>query len=216
MPLVSVIIPIYNTEDYLREALDSIINQTYKDMEIICINDGSKDNSLKIMEEYAQKANRIVIHTGLYLQRGLHLCGHATFTVRSYEDAQVVDTHRLHQVEFFTESLTVAALSFRTEDSTIPEVCSYIIIGFTILDEVSVTDGNEFRLGCQRKRYSCHHTCNNQFEFHCYRSVFSLLAAKLIRIKEKTKKNGLLFCSSNNKGASFPLEPPLLLYNIKT
>ena len=62
MPLVSVIIPIYNTEDYLREALDSVINQTYKDMEIICINDGSIDGSLKILEEYAQKDNRIVIH----------------------------------------------------------------------------------------------------------------------------------------------------------
>ena len=63
MPLVSVIIPIYNTEDYLREALDSVINQTYKDIEIICINDGSKDNSFKIMEEYAQKDNRIIIHS---------------------------------------------------------------------------------------------------------------------------------------------------------
>ena len=63
MPLVSVIMPIYNTEEYLKEALDSVINQTYKDLEIICINDGSKDNSFKIMEEYAQKDNRIIIHS---------------------------------------------------------------------------------------------------------------------------------------------------------
>lgn len=63
MPLVSVIMPIYNTEEYLAEALDSVINQTYQNIEIICINDGSTDTSLQILEEYAQKDNRIKIHS---------------------------------------------------------------------------------------------------------------------------------------------------------
>ena len=63
MPLVSIIMPIYNTEDYLAEALDSVIKQTYKNIEIICINDGSADNSLQILEEYAEKDNRIRIHS---------------------------------------------------------------------------------------------------------------------------------------------------------
>ena len=58
---ISVIIPIYNTEKYLKECLNSIINQTLKEIEIICINDGSTDNSLKILEEYAQKDKRITI-----------------------------------------------------------------------------------------------------------------------------------------------------------
>ena len=61
MPKVSVIIPVYKTEKYLRECLDSVINQTLRDMEIICVNDGSPDNSLQILEEYAQKDNRIKI-----------------------------------------------------------------------------------------------------------------------------------------------------------
>lgn len=61
MPKISVIIPVYNVEEYLRQALDSIINQTLKDIEIICINDGSKDNSLAILEEYASSDNRIKI-----------------------------------------------------------------------------------------------------------------------------------------------------------
>ena len=60
-PKVSVIIPVYNVEEYLRECLDSIINQTLKDLEIICINDGSTDNSLEILKEYASKDNRIKI-----------------------------------------------------------------------------------------------------------------------------------------------------------
>lgn len=58
-PKVSVIMPIYNTEVYLCEALDSICNQTLKELEIILINDGSTDNSQHIIEEYAQKDNRI-------------------------------------------------------------------------------------------------------------------------------------------------------------
>lgn len=57
----SVVIPIYNVEKYLRKCLDSIINQTLKDIEIICINDGSTDNSLSILTEYAQKDTRIKI-----------------------------------------------------------------------------------------------------------------------------------------------------------
>ena len=62
-PKISVIIPVYNTEEYLRECLNSVINQTLKEIEIILIDDGSTDNSGKICEEYASKDNRIkVIH----------------------------------------------------------------------------------------------------------------------------------------------------------
>ncbi len=60
-PKVSVIIPVYNMEKYLRQALDSVINQTLKDIEIICVDDCSTDNSLKILEEYASKDERFVI-----------------------------------------------------------------------------------------------------------------------------------------------------------
>lgn len=60
MKKVSVIVPIYGVERYLRECLDSIINQTLKDIEIILINDGSKDSCPQIIDEYAQKDNRII------------------------------------------------------------------------------------------------------------------------------------------------------------
>lgn len=58
---ISVIIPVYNVQDYLSECLDSIINQTLKDIEIICVNDGSTDSSLEILEKYAKKDSRITI-----------------------------------------------------------------------------------------------------------------------------------------------------------
>ena len=52
---VSVIIPVYNVEKYLCQCLDSVINQTIKDIEVICVNDGSTDNCPKILDEYAKK-----------------------------------------------------------------------------------------------------------------------------------------------------------------
>ncbi|WP_296893689.1 glycosyltransferase [uncultured Methanobrevibacter sp.] len=60
---ISVIIPVYNVENYLRECLDSITSQTVKDIEIICIDDGSTDNSPEILKEYQKKDSRIKIIT---------------------------------------------------------------------------------------------------------------------------------------------------------
>lgn len=60
-PLVSIIIPVYNTENYLKRCLDSLIYQTLENIEIICINDASKDNSLSILKEYAKKDNRVKV-----------------------------------------------------------------------------------------------------------------------------------------------------------
>jgi capsular polysaccharide biosynthesis protein cpsJ len=57
---ITVIVPVYNVEHYLDKCLDSLINQTYKNLEIIVINDGSTDNSGIICQEYAQKDNRII------------------------------------------------------------------------------------------------------------------------------------------------------------
>jgi glycosyltransferase involved in cell wall biosynthesis len=61
MPKVSVIIPVYNTAPYLRRCLDSVISQTLRDIEIICVNDGSTDESGEILREYAAIDNRIMI-----------------------------------------------------------------------------------------------------------------------------------------------------------
>lgn len=59
---VSVIIPVYNVENYLKECLDSVINQTLKEIEIICINDGSTDNSGEILQKYKKKDSRISVY----------------------------------------------------------------------------------------------------------------------------------------------------------
>ena len=61
MNLVSVIVPVYKVEPYLEKCLDSICSQSYKNLEIICVNDGSSDNSWQILQEYAAKDNRVIL-----------------------------------------------------------------------------------------------------------------------------------------------------------
>lgn len=74
LPVISVLIPVYNVESYLRQCLDSVVNQSLKNIEIICVNDGSTDGSGRILDEYASNDPRIkVIHKldneGLLLAR---------------------------------------------------------------------------------------------------------------------------------------------------
>lgn len=60
-PTISVIVPVYNVEKYLRKCLDSILNQTFSDIEVICVNDGTRDSSRKILVEYTKKDYRVKI-----------------------------------------------------------------------------------------------------------------------------------------------------------
>ena len=57
--MISVVIPIYNSQQYLKKCLDSVLNQSYRDLEVLCVDDGSTDYSLKIVEEYALKDKRV-------------------------------------------------------------------------------------------------------------------------------------------------------------
>lgn len=61
MPFFSIIVPVFNVEQYLKECLDSILNQSYKDFELILVNDGSMDKSLEICEKYAELDSRVIL-----------------------------------------------------------------------------------------------------------------------------------------------------------
>jgi glycosyltransferase involved in cell wall biosynthesis len=60
-PKVSIVMPVFNVANYLRAAIDSVLQQTLHDIEVICVNDGSTDNSLQILQSYAQKDKRVII-----------------------------------------------------------------------------------------------------------------------------------------------------------
>ena len=75
---VSVVIPVYNTEKYVREAVESIMNQTLRELEIIIINDGSTDNSLQVVEELAAADSRIQVYS--QSNQGLSMARNAGIT----------------------------------------------------------------------------------------------------------------------------------------
>lgn len=60
-PKVSIIVPVYNVAPYLRQCMDSLINQTYRNIEIICVNDGATDESGEILDEYVAKGSTIKV-----------------------------------------------------------------------------------------------------------------------------------------------------------
>lgn len=62
-PLITVAIAVYNTEKYLKDCMESVVNQTYRNLEIICVNDASTDSSLVMLESYASRDARIKIIT---------------------------------------------------------------------------------------------------------------------------------------------------------
>ncbi len=69
-PLISVIIPVYNKEKYLRSCLDSVLNSSFSALEVICVDDGSSDSSLQILQEYAENDPRIKVYTQNHLYAG--------------------------------------------------------------------------------------------------------------------------------------------------
>ena len=91
MPKLSVIMSVYNQEDYLRESIDSILNQTFKDFEFLIINDGSTDSSLRIIESYRDHRIRIInneVNRGLVhsLNLGLDYSHNSKFIARMDSD----------------------------------------------------------------------------------------------------------------------------------
>ena len=72
-PCVSIIIPVYNSQETLKQCIDSLLTQTFNDIEIVCVNDGSTDKSQKIIEEYMRKDPRVKLitqpHSGIALAR---------------------------------------------------------------------------------------------------------------------------------------------------
>lgn len=103
--LLSVIIPVYNVEPYLEQCLDSVVNQTYKNLEIICINDGSTDNSLKILEKYQKKDSRIKLIN--QKNKGLSEARNAGLDVAKGEYIAFVDSDDYLELNAYEEAMNV-------------------------------------------------------------------------------------------------------------
>ena len=97
--LLSVIVPIYNVEDYLNRCVDSIINQTYKNLEIILVDDGSPDNCPQMCDDYAKKDSRIrVVHKE---NGGLSDARNAGMKVATGEYVSFIDSDDYISLDFY-------------------------------------------------------------------------------------------------------------------
>lgn len=135
-PKVSVIIPVYNVEEYLHQCLDSVINQTLKEIEIICVDDGSTDSSLEILKEYAETDKRITVITqknsGVGYSRNLGIkISKGTFISFIDPDDYYPDTHTL--LEMYK-----AAIKYNVK------ICGGSLIIFDNQKNVTIHKKNEF------------------------------------------------------------------------
>lgn len=116
MPKISVLMPIYNVEKYLNRALDSVLNQTYKDFEVICVDDGSTDNSGKIADEYAKKDKRIkVIHQenqGLSMARNNGLKISNGEYIHFFDSDDVIHPELLETTIYYAEKFKADVVHF--------------------------------------------------------------------------------------------------------
>lgn len=110
---ISIILPVYNSEDFIRRTLNSLIAQTYKNIEILCINDGSSDNSLNILQEYSKIDNRIKVfsqeNSGPAKARNTGLAN-ATGEYLMFCDSD--DSYEPDMVELMTKAITEYDVDF--------------------------------------------------------------------------------------------------------
>lgn len=111
-PLISVIVPVYNSEKYLNKCIDSIISQTYKELEIILVDDGSTDNSGKICDDFKLRDNRIVvIHQ---MNKGLSAARNAGLMTATGEYITFVDSDDYIENDTY-ENVSVAIYKFNSD-----------------------------------------------------------------------------------------------------
>jgi glycosyltransferase involved in cell wall biosynthesis len=140
---VSIIIPVYNVEKFIKRCLNSLINQTLKDIEIICINNGSTDKSAQIIEEFAQRDNRIVIIN--QTNSGVSTARNAGITKAIGEFVGFVDSDDWVDLDFY-EKLYNAAKS-HDADIAVGEIIRlnkfYRKYHLKLNEEISTTDVNQ-------------------------------------------------------------------------
>ena len=117
---MSIIIPIYKAEIYLNDCLDSLINQSLKNIQIICINDESPDNSLNILKEYSKKDKRIIIknikHVSISETRNEGLKYVEGEYIGFVDDDNCIDLNQYEKMYEFAKKDDIDLLEFGTQN----------------------------------------------------------------------------------------------------
>lgn len=145
-PEISIIIPVYNVEKYLDECINSAVNQTFDDIEIICVNDGSTDGSLEIIEKHASKDKRIRIisqeHKGVGSARNAGLDAAKGKYVYFMDSDDYVELNALKELHNLIEEKSCDLIIFKTYNF-IDETREYINIDYHDMPELTSIVGNE-------------------------------------------------------------------------
>ena len=166
IPLVSIIVPVYNTAAYLRRCLDSACNQTYNNIEIICVNDGSTDNSLDILNEYAYRDPRVKVVTtknmGLGAARnvGLTLVKGVWITGLDSDDYLELDACA-YAISHAAEDVEVIQVGLNMKEDGKPDIrhTSRIFGRFAVTPESLIDQPCEFCGKFWRKAFLDKHKC---------------------------------------------------------
>lgn len=164
--MISVIVPVYNVESYLRECLDSIVNQTYTDLEIILVDDGSTDGSGAVCDEYAKLDKRIkVFHqenrgAGAAKNRGLREARGKWLSIVDGDDYIELDAYEYMLSELTKHNADVIQCAFRDvyTDGTV--------------DRILLKEYKEFNAEEYLKRYVVDWSCGLQWDKLFLRSLF--------------------------------------------
>lgn len=148
MAEISVIVPVYNVENYLNECLDSLVNQSFRDIEIICVDDGSTDKSSDILKEYEKKDKRIKVisqkNQGLGASRNNGLkkaCGKYIYFLDSDDYIDLTALEKLHNNAVLNKS-DIVLFKFQTFDNS--KNIHKRGVEFRIDDEFGDIDYNNF------------------------------------------------------------------------
>ena len=184
-PLISVIIPIYNVEEYLDECVQSIINQTYHNLEIILVDDGSPDRCPLMCDEFAKRDNRIhVIHK---VNGGLSSARNAGLDIASGDYISFVDSDdfidkRMYEIllsGFHDEKIVVTSIiPMKYQDG-----CISSYLKSWNIKEVRIVEGNDFIYN-MITHISCHSACNK---------LYRLDILKQVRFMEGRNNEDILF-----------------------
>ena len=152
---VSVIVPVYNVENYLEKCLDSLLNQTLKNIEIICINDGSKDNSGDILKKYASIDNRIIVKT--QENAGLSAARNAGLEIAQGEYIGFVDSDDWVDLDFYEKLYNTAKkhganlaitsiLKHKNDNKRYNVVYKKEIVADNLKDKLKLCEDNKHRI----------------------------------------------------------------------
>lgn len=207
--LISIIVPVYNVENFINECIDSIINQTYSKLEIILINDGSADKSGEICEEYAKKDQRIKVYHkkngGLSEARNMGL-DKATGSYISFIDSDDYVHPRFIEILYdnlLSQCSEISFCSITSSDFKISNEASYLdfdsFMHFKNQLEAVIMCNKLFKTNIWNSvRFEIGRFHEDEFIFHkiFYKRSFSYTASKLYFYR---KREGSIMSTSNEK-----------------